>query len=61
MAMKNPIKLLERKASKTAAISITTREDITQKEFMTRAKQEINLKEIGIDTCHTRIHRRYYY
>lgn len=54
MAIKNLIKLLEKKANKTAAISITTREDITQKEFMIRAKREINLKELGIETCHTR-------
>lgn len=48
---RKPEEIIEKKIRKTAAIAITTRRQITNKEIMLRAKKEIVLKEIGIDNC----------
>lgn len=49
-----PEEIIERKKKKTAAISITTRGEITNKEIMMRARREIVLKDYDIEDCQIR-------
>lgn len=54
MRTREPEEIIERKTKKTAAITITTRGDITNKDIMIRAKREITLKDLGIENCQVR-------
>lgn len=49
-----PEEIIEKKKKKTAAISITTRGEITNREVMIKAKREIVLKDYGIENCQIR-------
>lgn len=52
--IRNPEDIIERKTKKTAAITITSRGDITNKDIMIKAKREITLKDMGIENCQIR-------
>lgn len=52
--IKNPKKIIERKTRKTAAIAITSRGEITNREIMLKTKKERNLIELEIKNCQIR-------
>lgn len=54
MRKRKPEEIIEKRTKKTAAIAITTRGEITNKEIMLRAKKEIKLKELEIENCQIR-------
>lgn len=49
-----PEEIIGKKKKKTAAISITTRGEITNREIMIKAKREIVLKDYGNENCQIR-------